>query len=232
MLRYSKSDDGGLSFSNPINPAPNDPQGKQDYPFLTVSHDNHAYISYLNLPANLSNDISGSPSVLRVVTPDDVGNTFKNSTIVDHSACQCCATVVKFGPDNQVYVTSRSTFQNDSIALNDSNTPYQFPDGENRTIIRDITVSHSTDGSEAQNFSNPVRVGNDRWFMNGCPDSGPGMDFDKNGTMHIDLFTGSEFAPQGPGFYYTTSNDAVKHSTNQYLFIYFLSNGFHQQHNI
>lgn len=43
--------------------------------------------------------------------------------------------------------------------------------------------------------------------MNGCPDAGPGMDFDKSGNMHIAWFTGSEFAPEGPGFYYTTSND-------------------------
>ncbi len=59
----------------------------------------------------------------------------------------------------------------------------------------------------AGNFSTPVRVGNDKWFMNGCPDSGPGMDFDKSGNLHIAWFTGSEFAPKGPGFYYTTSND-------------------------
>jgi len=43
--------------------------------------------------------------------------------------------------------------------------------------------------------------------MNGCPDAGPGMDFDKSGNMHIAWFTGSEFAPEGPGVYYTISND-------------------------
>ena len=52
----------------------------------------------------------------------------------------------------------------------------------------------------AQNFTTPVQVGNDRWFMNGCPDAGPGFDFDKSGNIHIAWFTGSEFAPGGARF--------------------------------
>jgi hypothetical protein len=50
-------------------------------------------------------------------------------------------------------------------------------------------------------------VGNDNWYMNGCPDAGPGMDFDNQGRMHIAWFTGSETAPQGQGFYYAQSDD-------------------------
>lgn len=206
-LQYSRSLDGGLTFSTAVDPAPNDPKGEQSYPFIAISPDDKIYISYLNLDYDLQKDISGTPSVVKVVSSLDGGKTFSNSTIADHSACQCCATVIKFGPDGNVYTSSRSTFQNKSLELNSTKTPYQIEGGQNQTIIRDITVYHSTDGSKAQNFSTPVRVGNDRWFMNGCPDAGPGMDFDKQGNLHIAWFTGSEFAPRGPGFYYTTSND-------------------------
>jgi hypothetical protein len=207
-LQYSKSVDGGITFTPAVNPAPNDPKGEQSYPFLAISPDDKVYISYLNLDYDKPTDMSGTPTVLRVVSSQDGGKTFSNSTVADHSACQCCSTVVKFGPQNDIYVTSRSTFQNNSIALtNDTKTDYQIDGGQNQTIIRDITVSHSTDGPIGQNFTTPVQVGNDRWFMNGCPDAGPGMDFDKSGNMHIAWFTGSEFAPEGPGFYYTKSSD-------------------------
>ena len=208
-LQYSRSIDGGMTFTPAVNPAPNDPKGEQSYPFLAVSpDDDKVYISYLNLDYDKPDDVSGTPTVLRVVSSQDGGKTFSNSTISDHSACQCCSTVVKFGPQNDVYVTSRSTFQNNSVALtNETKTAYQSDTGQNQTIIRDITVSRSTDGPIAQNFTTPVQVGNDRWFMNGCPDAGPGFDFDKSGNMHIAWFTGSEFAPGGPGFYYTTSTD-------------------------
>jgi hypothetical protein len=43
--------------------------------------------------------------------------------------------------------------------------------------------------------------------MNGCPDAGPGMDFDNKGRLHIAWFTGSNDAPQGQGFYYASSDN-------------------------
>lgn len=211
MLQYSRSIDGGNTFTPAVDPAPADPKGEQSYPFIAISPYDQVYISYLNLDYDKPSDVSGTPTVLRVVSSSDGGKTFGNSSIADYSACQCCSTVVKFGPQNDIYVTSRSTFQNMSVPLtNETRTEYQSASGQNETIIRDITVSHSTDGPIAQNFTTPVKVGNDKWFMNGCPDAGPGFDFDKNGNLHIAWFTGSELAPQGPGFYYTTSNDSGK----------------------
>jgi hypothetical protein len=208
-LQYARSLDGGSTFQPAINPAPNDPKGEQSYPYIAVTPDDEVHISYLNLDYDLEKDVSGTPTVVRVVSSQDGGKTFSNSSIADHSACQCCATVIKFGPDDELYVTSRSAFQNNSLDLNDNSTktPYLLEDGQNQTVVRDITVYHSTDNGKAEKFSTPARVGNDKWFMNGCPDSGPGMDFDKDGTLHIAWFTGSEFAPNGPGFYYTTSGD-------------------------
>ena len=146
-LQYSRSIDGGMTFTPVVNPAPNDPKGEQSYPFLAVSPDDKVYISYLNLDYDKPTDMSGTSTVMRVVSSQDGGKTFSNSTIADHSACQYCSTVVKFGPQNDIYVTSRSTFQNNSIALtNDTKTDYQIDGGQNQPIIRDITVSHSTDG--------------------------------------------------------------------------------------
>ena len=38
-LQYSRSIDGGMTFTPAVNPAPNDPKGEQSYPFLAVSPD-------------------------------------------------------------------------------------------------------------------------------------------------------------------------------------------------
>ena len=94
------------------------------------------------------------PTAVRVVSSQDGGKTFSNSSIVDHSACQCCATVIKFGPDNRLYVTSRSAFQNKSLDLNDNSTktPFLLEDGQNQTVIRDITVYHSIDNGKHSKF--------------------------------------------------------------------------------
>lgn len=205
-IRYSRSLDGGITFEHSKNPSPDDPRGEQSYPFVTVSDDNRVYISYLNLDYSKSKDDAGMPTVLRMVSSMDGGDTFEKSTIIDHSACQCCATVTTLGPNNEVYSSSRSTFQHTVQPLtNQSKTDYMG--SFDKIVIRDITVSHSTDDGLAKTFTDPVKVGNDKWFMNGCPDAGPGMAFDSRERLHIAWFTGSETAPEGQGFYYTYSDD-------------------------
>jgi hypothetical protein len=41
---------------------------------------------------------------LRFAKSPDGGKTFGNSYITDKSACQCFATVVAIGPDNEIYI--------------------------------------------------------------------------------------------------------------------------------
>lgn len=206
-LQYSRSLDDGKTFEPQRNPAPDDPKGEQSYPYIAISDENHVYISYLNLDYSKKKDNSGTPTVVRVVSSMDGGKIFTKSIVIDHSACQCCATVSTIGPDDEVYVSSRSTFLDTVIQVtNETRTAY-YGKYNNVTIIRDITVSHSIDDGHAQLFSERVKVGNDEWYMNGCPDSGPGMAFDSTGRLHIAWFTGSEEAPDGQGFYYTHSDD-------------------------
>ena len=204
-LSFAKSYDRGKTFDSAINPAPNDPAGEQSYPFMAVSKDNRIFISYLNLDYSQKDNNAGTPTVVRVVSSNDGGKTFGNSYIADKSACQCCATVVAIGPDKEIYTSSRSAFKNVLMTLeNDTRTEYQKQD-KDVAVIRDVTVEHSIDGGIGQKFTDPIPVNDDKWFMNGCPDAGPGMDFDSKGKLHIAWFTGSETASQGQGFYYSHS---------------------------
>jgi hypothetical protein len=206
-MRFARSLDGGNTFQPAINPAPHDPKGEQSYPFMTVSKDNRIYISYLNLDYAKVEDNAGTPTVFRIVSSSDGGKTFAPSTIADKTACQCCATVTALGPEGELYASTRSVFKNASQTVdNETKTDY-YNNEEQIAVIRDITVEHSLDNGSAKVFSEPSRVGRDNWFMNGCPDAGPGMAFDSKGRMHLAWFTGSETASQGQGFYYTSSDD-------------------------
>jgi hypothetical protein len=205
--RFARSTDGGQTFEPSIDPMANDPRGERSYPYMTVSKDNEIFISYLNLDYSKEDNASGTDTVVRVISSTDGGRTFGESKVADKAACQCCATVAVMGPDNEVYAASRSVFlQTAQNLTNDTRTDY-MNDSVNQAVIRDITVYHSTDGGQGATFTEPSRVGNDEWYMNGCPDSGPGMAFDSQGRLHVAWFTGSESASQGPGFYYTYSDD-------------------------
>jgi BNR repeat-like domain len=210
-LRFARSLDGGNTFEAAVNPAPNDPKGEQSYPYMVVSDNNQIHISYLNLDYSKLDDPTGTPTVLRMVSSLDGGTNFANSSIADKSACQCCATVSALNPvDGEIYTSTRSALKNGSISLdNETKTDYMNQE-QDLAVIRDVTVSHSTDKGLAQSFSEVVPVNDDRWFMNGCPDAGPGMAFDNSGRLHIAWFTGSETGENGQGFYYASSDDQAK----------------------
>jgi hypothetical protein len=49
--------------------------------------------------------------------------------------------------------------------------------------MRDIAFSASRDGG--QTFSAPVRISEDQWQIDGCPDDGPSMGVDASGRIHV-----------------------------------------------
>jgi hypothetical protein len=48
--------------------------------------------------------------------------------------------------------------------------------------MRDISFAVSRDGSS---FASPVRISEDHWSLNGCPDDGPTMAIDEAGVAHV-----------------------------------------------
>jgi hypothetical protein len=78
------------------------------------------------------------------------------------NVCFCCKTAVASGPDGSVSVAWR----------------HIYPPN-----LRDIAVARSTDGGRT--FSSPVRVSEDGWAIDGCPDDGPAMGVDARGVLHV-----------------------------------------------
>ena len=85
----------------------------------------------------------------------------RSKSPVASNVCFCCKTaVVVRGSD--VFVAWR----------------HLFPGG-----VRDIAVARSSDGGRT--FHDPVRVSEDNWKIDACPDDGPAMTVDESGGLQV-----------------------------------------------
>jgi hypothetical protein len=76
--------------------------------------------------------------------------------------CYCCKTAIAIGDDGAVYTAWRHVYPGN---------------------IRDIAFTASRDGGRT--FAPPVRVSEDKWVLEGCPDDGPAMALSGDGRIHI-----------------------------------------------
>lgn len=81
---------------------------------------------------------------------------------VTGGVCYCCKTAIASGPANTLYLAWRHVYANN---------------------MRDIAFTVSRDGGRT--FAAPVRVSEDHWQIEGCPDDGPAMVADGRGAVHV-----------------------------------------------
>ena len=96
--------------------------------------------------------------------------------------CYCCKTALASGRGRQLVAAWRHVYPGD---------------------LRDIAFAISRDGGRS--FSAPLRVSEDGWAINGCPDDGPALVVDASGVTHIvwpTVIAGDE--PVGALFYAST----------------------------
>ncbi|HUE87275.1 MAG TPA: hypothetical protein VMO26_14470 [Vicinamibacterales bacterium] len=173
-----------------------DAQGDRGWPALAVDEQGSAHVMWL--------DHRGLPSAANQVATHD----HKSSTPYDGVAMAqrsglyyaqagsspatereltpgvryCCKTALAVAAGGAVYAAWRNVYPND---------------------IRDIAMTVSRDAGRT--FTPPVRVSEDRWQLNGCPDDGPALAADASGTVHIVWPTViGDTTPEGALFYSTT----------------------------
>ena len=81
---------------------------------------------------------------------------------VTGGVCYCCKTAMATGAGNTLYLAWRHVYAGN---------------------MRDIAFTVSRDGGRT--FAAPVRVSEDKWQIEGCPDDGPSMAVDPQGAVHV-----------------------------------------------
>jgi len=107
---------------------------------------------------------------------------FTNEKLITEPCCECCRTDLFIDSKKNIHVLYRAI-------IADS--------------VRDMVHSVSADGGNR--FTEPVKISNDNWVINGCPHTGPAITENKEG-LHFAWFT----AGAGTGVFYNRSKDNGK----------------------
>jgi hypothetical protein len=122
------------------------------------------------------------------------GSAANPPLVLTGGVCYCCKTALAVGGDGAMYAAWRHVYPGN---------------------MRDIAFTMSRDAGKT--FTAPVRVSEDKWALDGCPENGPAIAVDARNTVQLawpTLISGSN--PAGAlGLFYTTSRDGRQFSARQ-----------------
>ena len=114
---------------------------------------------------------------------------------VTGGVCYCCKTALVEGAGGAVYAAWRHVYPGN---------------------LRDMAFTMSRDGGRT--FAPPVRVSEDKWMIEGCPDDGPSMAVDARKRIHIvwpTLVTEGSAAEPTIALFYAMSTDGKSFTVRQ-----------------
>jgi hypothetical protein len=162
-IRAAASTDGGLTFTPARSITPSGVTGARGWESAALGPDGTVHAVWLDG----RNAAPAGPAHHHGDMRQDIYHAMWTGadppveTPVASNVCFCCKTaVVARGRD--VFVAWR----------------HLFPGG-----VRDIAVARSADGGRT--FQDPVRVSEDNWKIDACPDDGPAMTVDGEGALHV-----------------------------------------------
>ena len=180
LIRYAASQDGGRTFSSAVTVAGDVSPGLRGWQALTLGYDGSVQVIWLDGrhadPAvHRRGHPHAKPGVRRpaagaaprqdifhaALSQSGRGDGARSERLVQENVCFCCKTAVATSGEN-VYAAWRHIFPGS---------------------MRDIAVAHSIDNGVT--FGNPIRVSEDGWKIDACPDDGPAMVADGHGGIHI-----------------------------------------------
>jgi hypothetical protein len=174
-VRFSRSIDGGRSFSAPVIVNDDRQEIGHSFPTLAMDAQGRMALVWLDSREKVAQTKAGKMhpgSSIFYVLSDNRGKSFsENMMLADHS-CECCRIGLAFAPNGEAQAQWRHVFGNN---------------------IRDFAIAPLTTGATVQ------RASEDDWQIAACPHHGGDLAIDDTGRRHIVWFTGS---PKGPGIYY------------------------------
>jgi hypothetical protein len=201
-VKTTRSGDGGKTFDPPVALQSPGATGDRGWPALALDPQGAAHAIWLD-HRGLAADRGAGPSTSlgaghshrqRGAAHDGVAMAQKSGLYYSATGspsgerelakgvCYCCKTAFAAGPGDALYAAWRHVYPGN---------------------LRDIAFTVSWD--RGRSFSAPVRVREDGWAIEGCPDDGPAMAVDAKGTVHLVWPTVIGVAnPEGALFYSTT----------------------------
>jgi hypothetical protein len=179
LLLVARSQDGGTSFARATPLPGSEAGGNRGWESTAVDRDGHVVAVWLD-HREMSSSGGGSmhheghdhtsagaakgdgaaraqASKLYFATLDGASS----SHAITGGVCYCCKTAVATGPDGSIYAAWRHVYPGN---------------------LRDIAFTVSRDGGRT--FTAPVRVSNDGWILDGCPENGPALAVSTDGAVH------------------------------------------------
>jgi hypothetical protein len=182
-IRFSRSLDGGKTFSQPITVNDNLEIISHRFDAMGVNDRGQVFVAWLDkrdlsVAAKKGEKYAGLG--LYYAASDDKGKSFKaNIKAADH-ACECCRVAMAIDTDGYPVIVWRHVFD---------------------TNIRDHALL-KLDGKMA-----PVRLSYENWNVAGCPHHGPSLSIASDGIYHAAWFSN---APERHGLFYAHSTDQGK----------------------
>ena len=179
-LLVSRSENGGVSFSPAAPIHGSEAPGNRGWESTTVDGNGRVFALWLDhreMAAGSASEMhheghdhaaAGAPkadgaahaqlSKLYVARLDDAAS----ARALTGGVCYCCKTAIASGPGGALYAAWRHVYPGN---------------------IRDIAFTMSRDGGRT--FAAPVRVSEDRWVLDGCPENGPALAVGTNNAVHV-----------------------------------------------
>jgi hypothetical protein len=192
-VRMARSTDGGRTFS----PARfvHDPavSGARGWESLAVGSDGSVHAVWLDgrdAGRKMAEHAKQSGMPHKGQPPQDIyyGTIAPDGRITESliatGVCFCCKTAVAVDTRGTIYAAWRHIFPGS---------------------MRDIAFATSTDGGRS--FASAVRVSDDKWELNGCPEDGPTIAVDRSGVIHIAWATVVNDGEPRKALFYATSRD-------------------------
>ncbi len=177
-IRFARSTDGGKTFSPSITINSDAEQAPAGHAFQSVAVDRKGriYVAWID-ERNKKEGDRGAQIWMSV--SDDEGKTFSRDRKILSDVCECCRTNIQIDSAGRLFLAYRTV-------------PATGP------MYRDIMVARSENGGKS--FAT-AKVSEDRWDINACPVTGPGLSVDRKGKIAVVWFTGGN----NQGLYYAAS---------------------------
>jgi hypothetical protein len=216
-LFSARSDDGGRSFAAAVTVPGTDAPGNRGWESIAATGDgaivamwldhrasatgaggvsmNHAEHQHGAAGENKKDGVARAQLSKLFFTRLDARDS---SRALTGGVCYCCKTSIATDAAGGVYAAWRHVYEGN---------------------IRDIAFSKSGDGGRT--FTTPVRVSDDKWVLDGCPENGPALAVDERKRIHVvwpTLLPGESSTSEPTlGMFYASSQDGVHFTPRQRL---------------